>query len=147
MLHSHLEVRRNHGYFHNQMCLPWITTPGLTFQLWWIFCFHLCCCKLLEQWQEMERRQMQAMWASEGAKRGEIRPPVLSSIWINHRITYLLQWSTQEPALLWLANIKARFPHINNKLSLAFHLWAIKCHHIHSNKEELHPVGWVARIF
>lgn len=93
-------------------------------------------------------REMSYKWGSEqkGRERG-IRPSPLSPLWINQWIIYLLAWSEREPALRWPPNIKARFQHINNKLPLAFHLWAIKCHHIHSNKEELHQVGRVATIF
>lgn len=93
-----------------------------------------------KRWREDGRK-----WV-RGKEREEIRPSLLSTSWINHRIIYLQAQSARVPALLCLPNIKARFPYINNKLSLAFHLWAIKCHHIHSNKEGLHQVGRVARI-
>lgn len=132
-----------YGYFHNQMGLPWSPAPGFTCQLWWIFSFHLRCSRLLGQrWRRDGGKMGRGVRACEGEEREVIRPLLFSTSWINHRIIYLWARSARAPALLCLPQIKARFPHINNKLSLAFLLWAIKCHHIHTNNQ----VGWVAKI-
>lgn len=72
-----------------------------------------------KRWREDGKRGPRA---SEGEEREEIRPSLLSTSWINHRIIYLQARSARAPTLLCLPQIKARFPHINNKLSLAFHL-------------------------
>lgn len=132
------------------MGFPWFPAPGFTCQLWWIFSLYLRCSKLpgqrvrQERWREDEDEGEEG---EEAEEEGKTEASLLSNGRINHRIIYLQAQSARAPAIhLPLPYIKARSPHVNNKSSLAFHLWAIKCHHISSNGERLYQVGRVARI-
>lgn len=68
-----------------------------------------------KRWREDGKRGASARGGRKGGDKA-------LAAWINHRIIYLQAQSARAPALLCLPHIKARFPHIDNKLSLAFHL-------------------------
>lgn len=108
------------------MGFPRFLAPGFTCQLWWIFSICLCCSKLPRQcWRRG--------WGGEGGFRGGGEgAALLTSGRINHRIIYLraLFGKTARAIDLHQRNLEARHRDIKNKLSLAFHLWAIKWNHM-----------------